>query len=486
MQDIIKKIGKRIKDKEDLDKVRMALEQFDTTSDRSELSRISGELFPLEKKYMPAYRGDCDILICTVGMQKQPIILSIIATRPSTVFLLHTGGSEKTADDVINDADIYQMNVDFRKLQIDEIDAARNYSILKKNILPYLGYGKSVRVDPTGGRKIMGTAVGSFAFFYRLPMIYLHSVEKNGRPVPFSEVIKDVANPYEFFGDIEMKALKSSFDRGYFQSALEICKQLQEMVHDPSLAKKLDVILEFIQVYRDWDMFLHSKYCSNIKDREDVTFLKDRLESVVSDCERYDFKIFDRDQIDANLEFLEALEQGWSCKKDIVDKYRLIDLFLNAQRRASQGQYDDATARLYRCIEMCANLQIDSKGLLGPGGINYTAFGMDQSEFLQKFREVSGHPSPQNPPGLNDLMVMLQVIKDPVGMKFKSINDNKKGKEGLRDKRNRSILAHGTSPITAEDYHELDYAVSSMISLLLGKKDFSSLKNDANFPELLI
>ncbi len=479
MQDIIKKISRRVKDKDDLDRIRMGLEQFGKTTDKS-------ELFPLEKKYMQTYRSDCDILICTVGMREQPIILSVIATRPSIVFLLHTRGSEKTADDVISDPDIAKLNIDFKKMQIDEVDAARNYSVLKNDILPHLGNGKSVRVDPTGGRKIMGTAVGSFAFFYRIPMIYLHSVEKNGRPVPFSEVIKDVANPYEYYGDIEMRALKSSFDRGYFQSALEICEQLQEMVHDPSLAKKLDVIYEFILVYRDWDMFLHSKYCSNVKDRDNVTFLKDRLEAVVQDCKRYGFNIFDIDQIESNLTFLEALELGWACKKDIVDKYRLVDLFLNAQRRASQGQYDDATARMYRCIEMCASLQIKAKELLDSEGINYTAFGMDEAEFLKKFKAVSGFSSPRDPPGLNDLMAMLQVINDPVGMKFKDMNDIKKGKEGLRDKRNRSILAHGTSPITAEDHSELDFAVGSMISILLGKKEFSSLKEDADFPELLI
>ena len=179
MKDYKKNIKKRVDNDVDRQVVLTALEKFYATSDRSELKGLGDELFPYEKKYIQRYEGDCDTLICTVGMQKAPIILSFIALQPKRGILLHTVGSEKTADEVMDDNVVASLDVRFEKVEIDEVDAAINYRILKDKVLKML-LGGEIRVDPTGGRKIMGTSVGAFAFFFRIPMIYLHAEEKMG------------------------------------------------------------------------------------------------------------------------------------------------------------------------------------------------------------------------------------------------------------------------------------------------------------------
>ena len=107
----------------DLSKIKSLMKQFDsaiaamTTDDREAKNQarvtaigISKEAFGLEKKYVPRIPGNesisqelaCESMIMTVGLQKEPIILSILSMKPQKVILLHTDGSRPTALEVEN------------------------------------------------------------------------------------------------------------------------------------------------------------------------------------------------------------------------------------------------------------------------------------------------------------------------------------------------------------------------------------------------
>ncbi|TFH39962.1 MAG: hypothetical protein E4G94_10345, partial [ANME-2 cluster archaeon] len=166
----MKSVEKRIKENMEAGPQRDGLldmvNSFFDTDDYYERVKISNKLFPFEKKLIPKYEGNCNVLIMSVGMRKEPVILSIISVAPERVFLLHTEGSRPTAEEVMNDPDIISMNVDFELLEIDEVDAANNYHVLKELQQKIEG---DILMDPTGGRKIVGTVLGTFAFFYRIP-----------------------------------------------------------------------------------------------------------------------------------------------------------------------------------------------------------------------------------------------------------------------------------------------------------------------------
>lgn len=44
--------------------------------------------------------------------------------------------------------------------------------------------------------------------------------------------------------------------------------------------------------------------------------------------------------------------QYTNLKGNVPSTYIITDVFQNARRRSSEGNYDDAVARLYRCLEM--------------------------------------------------------------------------------------------------------------------------------------
>ncbi len=493
MDNIVSEVKKRVQCEEDQKLIIEKMKIFEGSKDRNELAGISKDLFPYEKKYMPCYTGDCAILICTVGLREAPVILSVLAVKPRKCILLHTKGSLQTVEMIENDTDIKELGVVFERVEIDEVDAAKNYEIMKKQVLERLRDKSKVRVDPTGGRKIMGTAVGAVAFYFRIPMVYLHAEEKEGISVPFTGSMRDIKNPYEHYGDIDMQLLKYNFDHGYFNSALEICNQLLRTVHDRDIYVKLGFIEKLTETYRDWNGFVHSRYYRNPKEREEFTYLARRLESVKTDCVRFGFELIKKEDMEKNIAFLKALENGWQNRSNIVDVPRLVDIYMNARRRAEQELYDDAVARLYRCIEMCGTLLLEKEGIKNVSKISekdYAEFaakhGMDYETLMSKFKDLSGFERPEEKPGLNDQMVLLQILNNQAAKIYAEMNKSETKGESARDKRNRSILAHGTNPITKEDYLSIEKYVTQIMIFTIGHSEFKTNIELATFPKLMI
>ena len=126
---------------------------------------------------------------------------------------------------------------------------------------------------------------------------------------------------------------------------------------------------------------------------------------------------------------------------------RLFDLWLNAERRAKQGRYDDAVARWYRMVEWTAQWQIRER------------LGFETKEF----------PSDQLPEGMHGKTNGEGAIKVGLSDAWKIIAAKCKGAcqefaereaASLRnhlDKRNQSILAHGFRPVSRDDWQELEH-----------------------------
>lgn len=493
MNGIIQDIEKRVNSESDRSFIIGKLRNFEVSSDRRELNNICDDIFPYEKKYVKLYGKKCNSLITTVGMREAPIIFSFLALRPKKGILLHTPQSEKTADKVINDHTIVSLGIKFEKVEIDEIDAARNFQILKEQVLGKVKNVSDVFVDPTGGRKVMGASVATFAFFYRIPMVYLHAEEKMSIPVPFSGIIREIANPYEYYGDIELSMLKKHFERYDFDAALELCEKLEATVNDPNLCLKLQIIEKLIEIYRDWDAFLHSTHFQGnpSEDEKARRRLADRLESLyLKEIKRFGYKLANEKMLEDNIDFLKQLQKNWANKKNICDPYRLVDLYANACRRAEQKKFDDATARLYRCLEMCSSIELQKYGMADPNQPDYSAYtehiGMDFATLSQRFKEAEKYDLPEKP-GLRAQMALLSLSSSKIPVIYKGMNKKNQNKDSVMEKRNRSILAHGTNPITAEDYKILDSRTISMILEVVGDKDKAGdMLKKATFPELNI
>ena len=140
------------------------------------------------------------------------------------------------------------------------------------------------------------------------------------------------------------------------------------------------------------------------------------------------------------------------------DAARLFDLYRNAQRRAHQGRYDDAIARVYRLIEWSAQwLLLQHCGIttsnVPPGDI-------PAGIALSKNREGQFQAG---------LFAAWQLVKHKTrGAAAEFITQQEKVLLNHIKVRNHSILAHGFSPITATEWQTMaEFLQAQFIPMLL-------------------
>jgi len=144
-----------------------------------------------------------------------------------------------------------------------------------------------------------------------------------------------------------------------------------------------------------------------------------------------------------HLTALKILNEKESKRRDPLQLY---DLWLNAQRRAIQGRYDDAVARVYRLLEWTAQWQLRIHA--GIDTSNIPAEKIPDKVNLSQNREGKYQA------GLYQAWQLLQVIfPDNPAARFFKENDEKMLDHLLI--RNQSILAHGYAPVTSTQWKQM-------------------------------
>ena len=183
---------------------------------------------------------------------------------------------------------------------------------------------------------------------------------------------------------------------------------------------------------------------------------------------------------------MQQIERGWKPEqRNLCDKYRLVDLFANAQRRAYAGRYDDAVARLYRCLEMCSTLQLASVSLCNPARPDYSTLaqkvgGMDK--LREDFKQLTGQSLPSRFLMLRNQMALLELLDRPIGRMYREISEGDSG--NLMSLRNRSVLAHGTTPIDRQGYKAFESKVREFLVQTLGSRRLDRLLEKAQHSKL--
>ena len=124
---------------------------------------------------------------------------------------------------------------------------------------------------------------------------------------------------------------------------------------------------------------------------------------------------------------------------------RLFDLWLNAERRAAQGRFDDAVARWYRLVEWTAQWQLR------------TVLGVDTADFPRDLLPTDAAKIPSRDGKIKiGVWQTWQVVEQRLpGPAQAFITEHGQALRGLLDLRNNSILAHGFRPVGAADWRQV-------------------------------
>jgi CRISPR-associated protein (TIGR02710 family) len=146
---------------------------------------------------------------------------------------------------------------------------------------------------------------------------------------------------------------------------------------------------------------------------------------------------------------------------------RLWDLWLNAQRRATQARYDDAVARLYRLIEWTAQWLLMAKGI---------QTGDLQPSEIPPTIQIHPTASGKLKAGLRDAWELAAYHLDGPVRAF--VEGEREHLLDHLERRNASILAHGERPIDRSDWDAFSqWAEAALIPLLRSEAARVGLKN---------
>lgn len=123
----------------------------------------------------------------------------------------------------------------------------------------------------------------------------------------------------------------------------------------------------------------------------------------------------------------------------------LFDLWLNAERRAKQGRFDDAVARWYRLMEWTAQWQLR------------TVLGVDTADFPRDLLPPDAATIPSRDGKIKiGVWQTWQVVEQRLpGAAQAFIAEHGQALRDLLDLRNNSILAHGFRPVGAADWKQV-------------------------------
>lgn len=409
-------------------------------------------------------------LILSCGGSPKPLIFCIEDYEPDLTYFLCSNDSVGIAEDIVKDCNL---NEDQFKLKVvSNHESLEDCFAKSREIIQELQNDyDEIHVDFTGGTKPMVSglvlaAIGEECTYSYVGTENIKGRDKDGLGVVQDgfESIKDQRDPYDVFAVMEFNNGIEFFNKYQFEAAKLNFKQASEKLESENLTEIAELFAEIVDVYDSWDKFnsLHNKkpiksaFYNIVNKIEDSQNLKEYFE------ENYP-------------RFLQQLKQNWDflelkiSRKGMISlenvPYYLPDLLNNAYRRIEEGKYDDAVARLYRAIELIAQLGLTDKGIIKQDVLlNNKEFKINLNAIYSLDDEAQSYIF-----SLYEYENALKYGKTHIGIgsdksyKLLSKLDVDYATEYLNDKkiktnvgsRNGSILAHGLNPINKKKANKL-------------------------------
>lgn len=398
------------------------------------------------------------VLFCTVGGAHQPILTAIKSTTPRYVCFFCTGQDSETGKDgsivqVTGKGKVIQATSDDAKPTLPNIPAQAGLaneqfeaqtipaddlfgalSAMRTTIanLAARFRGSRLVADYTGGTKTMSAALVCAALERNDVELQLIAGARRDlvKVVDGTEWAK-VADVAHLRLHRAMASALGAWRRFAYREAAEGLESIRVAASVPAL----QLTLTLSRALARWDDFDHGG-------------AHELLEVYAGRVSRLFPKL---------LPTLGLLANG---KGERRHPARLFDLWLNAERRAAQGRFDDAVARWYRLMEWTAQWQIRLH------------MGVGTKDF-----PLGLVPAGVEPPNGKDGTANIPLFKAweilAASKKVDACSEFfRQHADALRhhlDKRNNSILAHGFEPVTREQWEQVRAWTTQHFTPLLGQ-----------------
>jgi hypothetical protein len=400
-----------------------------------------------------------NILILTVGGSHQPLLRSIEQNRPDFVHFLCSDDSEQAkgsyvqvigegkvlkSDPKLTNPDLPNL-VKLARLQEGqyEVHKIKHFDNLNECYRVALQLIEQLHeehpeatliVDYTGGTKSMTAGLVAAALDDGRCDIQLVTglrVDLN-RVLDRTELVRPV-RVWDLQASRRMRtAQEQLIARFDYAGAARLLEETARRHASEATIEKLQRWLTLCRAFDAWDRFDHET-------------ARDLLKPYKADFEPY-------------VKFLGLFLGGQGHGFELVE-----DLIRNAERRAVQGRYDDAVGRLYRALELMAQLWLQERHEIDTGNVQLPQVPEHLRPQLEKERDERGIIKI----GLKQAWDLIAAFpNDPLGDAFLKEEDRLLGFLQLR---NQSLFAHGTRPISREDYQQHTPHVMTFLNEAMGR-----------------
>ena len=378
---------------------------------------------------------------------------SIKYNSPFKIIFFITEKSERTVEKI---KEVYEKDCNdeldsYDCVMIDNPDDFNNcYSVMSKQIEKY--EDNNIVVDYTSGTKTMSVSLAVIGILNHFPLMMITGKRGNMGVIQTSTEENKSQNPYQVYDKMNFESFKKHFNNCRFDSAEASLSKIVSLFNDEEIGLLSDVL----KMYNDWDKFHH-----NIQKIDTKSSLFDSMSK----------------QLGLNIKSLSIITKEGH---DLRQFYILADMLNNAKRRFNDGRYDDATARLYRSLELIEQIILSEEYGLETSKIkidDLRKYDLDENYLMElKSKEKDSVIKL----GLSDSYYLLYKLGNEIG---KYYIDNQKYYLNILSVRNESILAHGSKPVTKEEYMEFEGLVYNIAKLLTPKLD--DYLNETEFAKFL-
>jgi CRISPR-associated protein (TIGR02710 family) len=410
------------------------------------------------------------ILLVTVGGSPQPLFTAIEALQPDRTIFFCSDGAKGSKNLVVGAGKPCKIRQNEQlplelpniptHLELTNFVAATDLVIIQNpddlaecyqriaEVISLLKQSPNTQIvaDYTSGTKTMSAAL-AMAIADKQEMLYVTTStnRENLTKVERGEATERVRT-VEIVVKRKIEQFLPPLLKQYnYTGAIAELKSLLQLELSAESRTQVRKINDYCHSFDDWDRFNHKEalqliqpYMNQPKIRDLGMFLKRIISS--------------RAEID---------EQFSSTENVKCHGYEIVeDLLLNAERRANQQRYDDAVGRLYRALELLAQICLSKKYDLKTGDVEVDKLPESLHQSYAALRANSQDGKIQLP--LHRSYTLLSELPDePLGKIYQQ--QASKIQNALKI-RNYSLFAHGFSPIRRAEYKDFSEVVVSFIT----------------------
>ncbi|MEI6715404.1 MAG: TIGR02710 family CRISPR-associated CARF protein [Verrucomicrobiota bacterium] len=415
-------------------------------------------------------------VLVTIGGSPTPILHTLREKRPSHIWYFCSEDSRDVASTIHA-----QLGSEFPdqifsaqylvEEQFEELNSC--YKSLRRWIPTLLAKFEilpdEVLVDYTGGTKSMSAALvlAGAEFFHHFSYVGSTQRGKKGLGITMDghERMAYHTNPWAVLAVREIERIEGFWNGFQFEPAATLLRTISGHLPRASACKLLAFVADALAARHRLDIKGAISILVNLSSK--VPAYPGILEAAFDGRDSFGLVEY----VQSTVKLMQSCRAHEGANSDL-----LRELLDNALRTATQDRFEDAAARLYRAIEMQGQLWLSEKthGLFKSG----KCLKKEIPALYEKVPALKENPDliPNRDGdiklGLEQVFRCLEFLKDP-RVTIIAADIAKGDQSTLRkatDKRNQSILAHGTEPVGEDGFKKMKTIAQELLGMDMTKE----------------